>query len=196
MSWRYPHSCSASCSLEHMCICVVVLVMSEWQKGRKRVVRNVSLWSGFLCYIMSFFYLPAYIVDDNPNVTALAPSPTAHSVPRGWLSAKRWFCRGSRPADGPTLGKGCSAVSTSVPSAALGKEILCRGPDKKPSAKPETLGKAWVSCSDSFLSKNTNARLALLLVYLYRMGAQMLWWPQPVLIVLEYKWMAHLSSST
>jgi hypothetical protein len=22
--------------------------MSEWQKGRKRVVRNVSLWSGFL----------------------------------------------------------------------------------------------------------------------------------------------------
>jgi hypothetical protein len=58
----------------------------------------------------------------------------------GWLSAKRWFCRGSRPADGPAVGKGCIAVSTSVPSATLGKEILCREPDKKPSAKPETLG--------------------------------------------------------
>jgi hypothetical protein len=55
----------------------------------------------------------------------------------GWLSAKRWFCRGSRPADGPTVGKGFSAVSTSVPSTALGKEILCWGPDKKPLAKPE-----------------------------------------------------------
>lgn len=39
-----------------MCGRVVVLVMSEWQKGRKRVVRNVSLRSGFLCYIMSFFF--------------------------------------------------------------------------------------------------------------------------------------------
>jgi hypothetical protein len=67
---------------------------------------------------------------------------------KGWLSAKTWLCRGSHPTDGPTLGKGCSVVSTSVPSAALDKDFLSRGPDKNPSANPGTLGKARVSCSD------------------------------------------------
>jgi hypothetical protein len=66
----------------------------------------------------------------------------------GWLSTKTLLCRGSRPADGPTLDRGWSAVSTAMPRAALGKDFLCRGPDKKPSAKPGTLGKAWVSCSE------------------------------------------------
>jgi hypothetical protein len=80
----------------------------------------------------------------------------------GWLSAKRWFCWGSRPADGPAVSKGCSVVSTSVQSAALGKEILCRGPDKKPSAKPETLGNTWVSYSE--LSKHTGAQCHRLMV--------------------------------
>jgi hypothetical protein len=47
-----------------------------------------------------------------------------------WPSARTSLCRGSQPADGPTLGKGGNSVSIVVPSAALSKDFLCRGPEK------------------------------------------------------------------
>ena len=54
------------------------------------------------------------------------PMPSAALLPRAWHSAKKSFAECPFLPKGPTLGKEFFAEYNSLPSAALGKEGICR----------------------------------------------------------------------
>jgi len=97
--------------------------------------------------------------------TICAECPTSGARQRLTMCTTVNLCRVSRFAECPILGKdhlcrvrGCAeclalgkelfAESRALPSAALGKEALCRVPDFWRSAKHLTLGKARLCCSE------------------------------------------------